>query len=322
MPTSCRARASPRRFADSDKADAIEKLIDENTKAVFAETIGNPAGNVCDIEALAKVAHRHGVPLVVDNTVATPILLKPFDYGADIAVHSLTKFLGGHGTTLGGAIVDSGRFPWAEHADRFPAFNEPDASYHGLVYAEQFGTSAYIQRARSVYQRTMGSVLSPFNAFLLLQGIETVALRIERHVENARKVAEFLRNDPRVAWVNYAGFPDSPYYALVQKYLNGHASSLFTFGIKGGLEAGKTFYDCAEADHAAGQYRRREIARLPSGIDHAPPDVCRSSSAWPVCCRKPSGSRSASSTIRDIIEDIDQALAQACSRHQRLEAAE
>ena len=203
------------RFADSDQPDAIERLIDENTKAVFAETIGNPAGNVCDIEALAKVAHRNGVPLIVDNTVATPILLKPFDYGADISVHSLTKFLGGHGTTMGGAIVDSGRFPWKNHADRFPAFNKPDASYHGLVYAERFGPTAYIERARSIYQRTMGSVLSPFNAFMLLQGIETVALRIERHVENARKVAEFLRKDPRVAWVNYAGFPDSPYYALV-----------------------------------------------------------------------------------------------------------
>ena len=156
---------------------------------------------------------RHGVPLIVDNTVATPILLKPFDYGADIVVHSLTKFLGGHGTTLGGAIVDSGSFPWAEARRRaFPTFNEPDDSYHGLVYAERFGTTAYIERARSVYQRTMGAVLSPFNAFLLLQGIETVALRIERHVENARKVAEFLRDDPRVAWVNYAGFPDSPYY--------------------------------------------------------------------------------------------------------------
>src|ERR1700754_2485438 len=231
------------RFAESDKADAIERLIDENTKAVFSETIGNPAGNICDIEALANVAHRHGVPLVVDNTVATPILLKPFDYGADIAVHSLTKFLGGHGTTFGGAIVDSGRFPWKNHADRFPAFNQPDASYHGLVYAERFGPTAYIERARSIYARTMGSVLSPFNAFMLLQGIETVALRIERHVENARNVAEFLRKDPRVAWVNYAGFPDSPYYALVQKYLDGNGSSLFTFGIKGGMEAGKTFYD-------------------------------------------------------------------------------
>src|SRR6202140_4261188 len=220
------------RFAESDRADAIERLIDENTKAVFCETIGNPAGNVCDIEALAKVAHRHGVPLVVDNTVATPILLKPFEYGADIAVHSLTKFLGGHGTTLGGAIVDSGRFDWTAQPRRLPTFNPPDRAYHGLVHTRQFGASAYIQRARSVYQRTMGSVLSPFNAFLLLQGIETVALRVERHVENARKVAEFLRNNPGVDWVNYAGFSDSPDHALVQKYLNGNASSLFTFGIK------------------------------------------------------------------------------------------
>src|SRR6202795_4086285 len=231
------------RFAESDKADAIERLIDENTKAVFSETIGNPAGNVCDIEALAKVAHRHGVPLVVDNTVATPILLKPFDYGADIAVHSLTKFLGGHGTTLGGAVVDSGRFPWSEHARRFPAFNEPDESYHGLVYVKQFGTSAYIQRARSVYQRTMGSVLSPFNAFLLLQGIETVALRVERHVENACKVADFLRDDPRVAWVNYTGFPDNPYHHLAEKYRGGRACSLMTFGIAGGYAGGTRFYD-------------------------------------------------------------------------------
>src|SRR5580700_3741833 len=231
------------RFADSDKAEAIEKLIDDNTKAVFAETIGNPAGNVCDIEALAKVAHRHGIPLVVDNTVATPILLKPFDYGADIAVHSLTKFLGGHGTTLGGAIVDSGRFPWSENAARFPMFNEPDRSYHGLVYATHFGPAAYVERCRSVYQRTMGSVLSPLNAFLLLQGIETVALRVERHVENARKVAEFLRADARVEAVNYAGFADNPYYPLVQKYLGGKACSLMTFEINGGLQAGMRFYN-------------------------------------------------------------------------------
>src|ERR1700743_3244115 len=216
------------RFDESDPPDAIERLIDENTRAVFAETIGNPAGNICDIEALARAAHRHGVPLVVDNTVATPILLKPFDYGADIAIHSLTKFLGGHGTTLGGMIVDSGRFPWKEQARRFPFFSEPDNSYHGLIYTEQFGASAYIQRARSVYQRTMGSALSPFSAFLLLQGIETIALRMERHVANARKVAEFLRKDERVAWVNYAGFPDSPYYALAQKYFKGNSSSLFT----------------------------------------------------------------------------------------------
>src|SRR5579883_179558 len=230
------------RFAQSDREADMERLIDRNTKALFCESVGNPAGNICDIEALAELAHRHGIPLVVDNTVATPILLKPIDFGADIVVHSLTKFLGGHGTTLGGIIVDSGRFQWKDNP-RFPAYNHPDASYHGLVYTERFGATAYIERARSVYQRTMGAVLSPFNAFLLLQGIETVALRVERHVENARKVAEFLRDDPRVDWVNYAGFSDSPYRPLVAKYLNGRASSLFTFGIKGGLEAGKTFYD-------------------------------------------------------------------------------
>ena len=301
------------RFAESDKADAIERLIDENTKAVFSETIGNPAGNVCDIEALAKVAHRHGVPLVVDNTVATPILLKPFDYGADIAVHSLTKFLGGHGTTLGGAIVDSGRFPWTENARRFPAFNEPDESYHGLVYTKQFGSSAYIQRARSVYQRTMGSVLSPFNAFLLLQGIETVALRVERHVENARKVAEFLRNDPRVDWVNYAGFPDSPYYALVQKYLNGNASSLFTFGIKGGMEAGKTFYDALKLiTRLVNIGDAKSLACHPASTTHRQmsAEQQRMAGVLPETIRLSIGIEH----VSDIIEDIDQALAQACRR--------
>ena len=308
-------------FADSDKADAIERLIDDNTKAVFAETIGNPAGNVCDIEALAKVAHRHGVPLVVDNTVATPILLKPFDYGADIAVHSLTKFLGGHGTTLGGAIVDSGRFPWAEHARRFPSFNEPDESYHGLVYTKQFGTSAYIQRARIVYQRTMGAVLSPFNAFLLLQGIETVALRVERHVENARKVAEFLRNDPRVDWVNYAGFSDSPYHALVQKYLNGNASSLFTFGIKGGLEAGKTFYDALQLiTRLVNIGDAKSLACHPASTTHRQMsgEQQRMAGVLPETIRLSIGIEH----VSDIIADIDQALAMACSGHKRLEAAE
>src|SRR5437867_623330 len=231
------------RFAESDQPAAIEALIDDDTRAVFCESVGNPAGNICDIAALAEVAHRHGVPLIVDNTVATPILLKPIDHGADVVVHSLTKFMGGHGTTLGGIIVDSGRFPWRDHARRFPMFNQPDASYHGLVYVDHFGAAAYIARCRSVYQRTTGAVLSPLSAFLLLQGIETVALRIERHVENARKVAEFLRRDPRVAWVNYAGFADSEYYPLVQKYFSGRASSLFTFGISGGLQAGKDFYD-------------------------------------------------------------------------------
>jgi O-acetylhomoserine (thiol)-lyase len=231
------------RFAEADCTASVENLIDEKTRAVFCESVGNPAGNICDIEELARVAHKHGVPLIVDNTVATPILLRPIEFGADIVVHSLTKFMGGHGTTLGGAIVDSGNFPWKEHASRFPAFSEPDASYHGLIYTEHFGKGAYLGRCRSVYQRTTGAVLSPLSAFLLLQGIETVALRVERHVENGRKVAEFLRDDPRVEWVSYTGFLDSPYHALAQKYLGNSACSLLTLGIKGGLEAAVKFYD-------------------------------------------------------------------------------
>jgi O-acetylhomoserine (thiol)-lyase len=287
---------------------------------VFAETIGNPAGNVCDIEALAKIAHAHGVPLIVDNTVATPILLKPFDYGADIAVHSLTKFLGGHGTTLGGAIVDSGNFPWAKHADRFPGYNKPDASYHGLVYAERFGRAAYIERARSIYQRTMGSVLSPFNAFLLLQGIETVALRMERHCENARKVAEFLRKDSRVAWVNYTGFPDSSYYPLVQKYLDGNASSLFTFGIKGGMEAGKNFYDALKLiTRLVNIGDAKSLACHPASTTHRQmsAEQQRAAGVLPETIRLSIGIEHSA----DIIEDIDQALEKACPSS-RLQAAE
>jgi O-acetylhomoserine (thiol)-lyase len=308
------------RFAESDKPEAIERLIDENTRAVFAETIGNPAGNVCDIEALARIAHAHGVPLIVDNTVATPILLKPFDYGADIAVHSLTKFLGGHGTTLGGAIVDSGKFPWAQHAARFPAYNTPDASYHGLVYAERFGKTAFIERARSIYQRTMGSVLSPFNAFLLLQGIETVVLRMERHVENARKVAEFLRADGRVAWVNYAGFPESPYYPLVQKYLDGNGSSLFTFGIKGGMEAGKAFYDALKLiTRLVNIGDAKSLACHPASTTHRQmsAEQQRTAGVLPETIRLSIGIEH----ISDIIADIDQALEKACPQS-RLQAAE
>lgn len=231
------------RLAQSDAPDAIEKLIDDDTRAVFCESVGNPAGNICDIEKLAQVSHRHGVPLIVDNTVASPILLRPIEYGADIVVHSLTKFLGGHGTTLGGAIIDSGKFPWTQHASRFPMFTEPDPSYHGLTYAQHYGAAAYIARCRSVYQRTTGAVLSPFNAFLLLQGIETVALRVERHTRNAEKVAEFLRSHAKVEWVNYTGFTDSPYHALAQKYFGGKACSLMAFGIRGGYGAAVKFYD-------------------------------------------------------------------------------
>jgi O-acetylhomoserine (thiol)-lyase len=231
------------RFAKSDRPDDLERLIDHNTRAVYCESVGNPAGNIVDLEATAEVAHRHGVPLIVDNTVATPILLKPIEHGADIVVHSLTKFMGGHGTTMGGIVVDSGRFPWQQHADRFPMLNEPEPSYHGVVYTQQFGSAAYIARCRTVCQRNTGAVLSPLNAFLLLQGIETLPLRMERHVENGRKVAEYLRQSPNVEWVNYPGFRDSPYHALSQKYLGGRCCSLMTFGIKGGFEAGRKFFD-------------------------------------------------------------------------------
>jgi O-acetylhomoserine (thiol)-lyase len=231
------------RFAASDRPQDIARLIDSNTRAVFCESVGNPAGNICDIEAIAEVAHAGGAPLIVDNTVATPVLLRPIEYGADIVVHSLTKFMGGHGAAMGGIVVDGGRFDWKAAADRFAMFNEPDESYHGLVYVERFGAAAYAARMRSVYQRTTGAVLAPLAAFLLLQGVETVALRIERHVENARKVAKFLRGDPRIDWVNYAGFDDSPYFALAQKYLGGRPPSLLTFGVRGGFEAAKAFYD-------------------------------------------------------------------------------
>jgi O-acetylhomoserine (thiol)-lyase len=301
------------RFAASDSPDAVEALIDERTRAVFCESIGNPAGNICDIEALAGVAHRHGVPLIVDNTVATPILMRPFDYGADIVVHSLTKFMGGHGTTLGGAVVDSGRFPWAKHAARFPMFNEPDHSYHGLVYAERFGPTAYIERCRSVYQRTMGSVLAPMSAFLLLQGIETVALRVERHVENARKVAEFLRDDHRVEWVNYVGFPDNPYHGLAQRYLGGRASSLLTFGVKGGLEAGKSFYDALKLiKRLVNIGDAKSLACHPASTTHRqmPAEEQKKAGVRPEMIRLSVGIEH----ISDIVEDLSQALDAASSR--------
>jgi O-acetylhomoserine (thiol)-lyase len=298
------------RFATSDQADAVARLIDDDTRAVFCESLGNPAGNICDIEAIAEVAHAAGVPLIVDNTVATPILLRPFEYGADVVVHSLTKFLGGHGTTLGGAIVDGGGFPWAKHAARFPNFNQPDASYHGLVYAEHFGAEAFIARCRSVYQRTTGAVLAPLSAFLLLQGVETVALRVERHVENGRKVAEFLRADPRVDWVSYAGFPDSPYYGLAQKYLDGRASSLLTFGIKGGFEAGTAFYDRLKLiKRLVNIGDAKSLACHPASTTHrqmSPEDQAKAG-VRPEMIRLSIGIEH----IDDIIEDLDQALSAA-----------
>jgi len=295
------------RFAASDHPADIESLIDEHTRAVFCESVGNPAGNISDIESLAETAHGAGVPLIVDNTVATPILLRPIDYGADIVVHSLTKFMGGHGTTLGGAIVDSGRFPWARHAERFRMFTEPDASYHGLVYTDHFGPAAYIARCRSVYQRTTGAVLSPLSAFLLLQGIETIALRVERHVENARKVAEFLRDDPRVAWVNYAGFPDSPYRRLADKYLGGRACSLLTFGTQGGYEGGTRFYDALKlVKRLVNLGDAKSLACHPASTTHRqmPPADQIKAGVRPEAIRLSIGIEHAD----DIIADLDQAL--------------
>jgi len=295
------------RFASSDQPAALAALIDDNTRAVFCETVGNPAGNVCDLQGIAAVAHRAGVPLIVDNTVPSPILLRPIEFGADIVLHSLTKFLGGHGTTMGGIIVDSGKFPWQEHPERFAMLTQPDASYHGLIYTDHYGAAAYVGRCRSVYQRTMGAVLAPLSAFLLLQGIETVALRMDRHVENARRVAEFLRDDPRVAAVSYAGFPDSPYYALVQKYLGGRACSLLTFGIRGGYDAGVRFYD------ALGLFKRlvnlgdaKSLVCHPASTTHRQmsPEEQRLAGVGPETIRLSVGIEH----IEDILADLDQAL--------------
>jgi len=231
------------RFGDHRDPGSFEKLIDGNTRAIFCESVGNPAGNVTDFEVLAEIAHRHGIPLIVDNTVPTPYLCRPFEHGADIVVHSLTKYLGGHGTSLGGAIVDSGRFPWAEHAAKFPRLNTPDISYHGVVYTEAFGPAAYIGRARVVPLRNMGAAISPFNSFLILQGIETLALRMDRICRNAERVAAYLAGHPKVRWVNYAGLADHPSHALARKYMGGRASGILTFGIAGGRAAGAKFQD-------------------------------------------------------------------------------
>ena len=298
------------RFGKSDRPAELEALIDDNTRALFCETVGNPAGNICDLEALAAVARRAGIPLVVDNTVATPILVRPIDFGADIVVHSLTKFMGGHGTTLGGAIVDSGRFSWQANAARYPMFTQPDPSYHGLVYTEHYGDKAFLGRARSVWQRTLGAVLSPFNAFLLLQGIETLSLRIERHVENARRVAEFLRADPRVASVSYAGFPDNPYHALAQKYLGGRACSLMTFAIRGGVDAGTRFYDALKLfKRLVNLGDAKSLACHPASTTHRQmsPEEQRQAGVGPETIRLSVGIEH----IDDIIEDLDQALSAA-----------
>lgn len=231
------------RFAENDSPEALEKLIDAKTKAVYCETIGNPAGNIVDIEAIATIAHKQGVAVIVDNTVATPILCNPIDYGADVVVHALTKYIAGHGTSIGGIIVDSGKFPWAQHKERYPTLNNPEPAYHGVVYTEALGPAAYIGRARTVPLRNTGSALSPFNAFLILQGIETLGLRMERHCDNALAVAKYLQAHPKVEWVNFAGLDTDKYHSLAKKYFQGKPASLLTFGIKGGFDAGVKFYD-------------------------------------------------------------------------------
>ncbi len=234
------------RMASHDNFEALEALIDAKTRAIFCESIGNPAGNIVDISKLADIAHRHGIPVIVDNTVATPYLCRPFDLGADIVVHSLTKYIGGHGTAIGGVIVDSGKFDWVANKERFPLFNQPDPSYHGVVYTEALGPAAFIGRCRVVPLRNTGSALSPHSAFLILQGLETLGLRMERHCENALKVAEFLQQHPKVNWINYAALSDSPFQETCQKVCGGRASGILSFGIKGGQEAGGRFIDALQ----------------------------------------------------------------------------
>ncbi len=231
------------RFADAHDPNSFEKLIDDKTKAIYAEAIGNPLGNITDFEPLAAIAHRNGVPLIIDNTVPTPYLLRPFEHGADIVVHSLTKYLGGHGNSLGGMIVDSGKFPWAEHKQKFRRLNEPDPSYHGVVYTEALGAAAFIGRARVVPLRNTGAAISPFNAFMILQGIETLALRMDRITENTLAVAHFLQKHAKVKWVNYAGLPGQRDHVLAQKYLDGRPSGILTFGVQGGMAGGARFQD-------------------------------------------------------------------------------
>ena len=295
------------RFAASAEPEAIASLIDAKTRLVYCESVGNPAGNIADIPAIAAAAHQHGVPLIVDNTVATPILLRPIEHGADIVVHSLTKFIGGHGNSLGGIIVDGGNFPWDLHADKFPMLTRPEPSYHDVVYTQQFGRAAYVARCRTVGQRNTGATLAPLSAFLILQGLETLPLRVERHVENARAVAAFLRDDPRVAWVNYAGFATSPFHPLAERLLGGRCPSLLTFGIRGGFEAGRRFLD------ALGMFKRlvnmgdvRSLATHPASTTHRQltgPELL-AAGVTPETVRLSVGIEH----IDDILDDLDQAL--------------
>jgi O-acetylhomoserine (thiol)-lyase len=296
------------RFAKSDSPADLEKLIDARTKAVFFESIGNPAGNIVDVAAVAAMARAHGVASICDNTVATPVLLKPIEHGVDIVVHSLTKYMGGHGTTLGGAIVDSGKFPWAQHAARYPMFNEPEASYHGVVYVKAFGAAAYIGRARTVPLRNTGSAISPFNAWQIMQGIETLSLRMERHCENAQKVAEFLADHRRVDWVNFAGLAGNPHNALARKYMGGRAASILTFGVTGGFTAGVKFYDALKLfKRLVNIGDAKSLACHPASTTHRQLSVEEQVAVGvaPEAIRLSVGIEH----IDDILEDLDQALA-------------
>jgi O-acetylhomoserine (thiol)-lyase len=296
------------RFAADDSVAALEALIDERTKAVFLETIGNPAGNIVDLAAVAKMARSHGVATIADNTVASPALLKPIEHGIDIVVHSLTKYMGGHGTTLGGIIVDSGQFPWAEHAQRYPGMNTPEPSYHGVVYTEAFGPAAYIGRARTVPLRNTGAALSPFNAFQLLQGIETLNLRMERHCANTQAVAEYLQGHANVEWVSYAGLADHPHHALSQQYMGGKASGILTFGVKGGFDAGVKFYDALKLfKRLVNIGDAKSLACHPASTTHRQltEDEQRAVGVAPEAIRLSVGIEH----IDDILEDLNQALA-------------
>lgn len=295
------------RMVSHDDFARLEALIDDNTKAVFCESIGNPAGNIVDLQKFAEIAHRHGVPLIVDNTVATPYLCQPFTFGADIVVHSLTKYIGGHGTTIGGIIVDSGKFDWVANKDRFPVFNEPDPSYHGVVYNDALGAAAFIGRCRVVPLRNTGAALSPHSAFLILQGLETLGLRMERHCDNALKLAQHLERHPKVEWVNYAALPGSEYEATCAKITKGLASGILSFGIRGGLVAGTQFIDALKMIlRLVNIGDAKSLACHPASTTHRQlsPDELKSAGVSEDLVRISVGIEH----IDDIIADIDQAL--------------
>ncbi len=298
------------RFAAPDDIDGMAALIDDRTKAIYCESLGNPAGNVVDLEALADMAHAHGVPVIVDNTVPSPYLNNPFKWGCDIVVHSLTKYMAGHGTIIGGVIVDSGEFDWAKNAERFRRLNEPDVSYHGVVYTEALGAAAYIGRARVVPLRNMGSAISPMTSFMALQGIETLPLRMDRICENTLAVAQHLQGHDQVEWVRYAGLPDSDYKALADKYMGGRASGILSFGIKGGVEAGTKFIDALKlVTRLVNIGDAKSLACHPASTTHRQlaPEELEASGVSDDLVRLSIGIEH----IDDLIEDVDQALAAA-----------